>query len=132
MKKAFLILAVLALTVSCAETTEKNVEAVDLSDVSLYANDYSRPLVDVMEDVAQAFGVNGIQFGIIVVFNLMIGVLSPPFGVCLFAVSKVAKLPMGRLIRALVPWFVILLVALAIITIFPGVSTWLPSLMNLG
>ena len=89
-------------------------------------------LTPIIFPMAQAFGVNGIHLGIILVFNLMIGVLSPPFGVVLFAVSKVGKIPMGRLIKALVPWFGVLLIALAILVIFPGLSTFVPSLMNLG
>lgn len=89
-------------------------------------------LTPIIFPMAEAFGVNGIHLGIILVFNLMIGVLSPPFGVVLFAVSKVGKISMARLIKALVPWFIVLLVALAILVIFPGLSTFVPSLMNLG
>ena len=89
-------------------------------------------LMPIIFPMAQAFGVNGIQFGIVVVFNLMIGVLSPPFGVVLFAVAKVGKLPMGKLIKALIPWFVFLLIALAILVIFPDISTVIPNAMNLG
>lgn len=89
-------------------------------------------LTPIIFPMAQAFGVNGIHLGIVLVFNLMIGVISPPFGVVLFAVAKVSKLPMGRLIKALLPWFAFLLIALAILTIFPGISTLVPSMMNLG
>ena len=54
------------------------------------------------------------------------------FGVVLFAVSRVGKLPMGQLIKALIPWFAVLLIALTILVVFPGLSTFVPSLMNLG
>ena len=89
-------------------------------------------LTPIIFPMAQAFGVNGIHLGIVMVFNLMIGVLSPPFGVVLFALVKVAKITMGKLIKELIPWFGILLVTLAILTIFPGISTFLPTLMGLG
>ncbi|MDD3347895.1 TRAP transporter large permease [Oscillibacter sp.] len=89
-------------------------------------------LTPIIFPMAMAFGINGIHLGIMLVFNLMIGVISPPFGVVLFAVSKVGKLPMGRLIKALIPWFGVLLIALAILVIFPGLSTLVPSMMNLG
>ncbi|MDD3347898.1 TRAP transporter large permease [Oscillibacter sp.] len=89
-------------------------------------------LTPIIFPMAMAFGINGIHLGIVLVFNLMIGVLSPPFGVVLFAVSRVGKIPMGTLIKALVPWFGILLVALAILVIFPGLSTMMPALMKLG
>ena len=89
-------------------------------------------LTPIIFPMAQAFGVNGIHLGIVMVFNLMIGVLSPPFGVVLFALVKVAKISMGKLIKELIPWFGILLVTLAILTIFPGISTLLPTMMGLG
>ena len=89
-------------------------------------------LTPIIFPMAQQFGVNGVHLGIVMVFNLMIGVLSPPFGVVLFATAKVGKVPMGKLIKALIPWFVFLLIALAILTIFPGISTLIPSMMNLG
>ena len=89
-------------------------------------------LMPIIFPMAQAFGVNGIQFGIVVVFNLMIGVLSPPFGVVLFATAKVGKIPMAKLIKALIPWFAFLLIALTILVIFPGISTVIPNAMNLG
>jgi len=89
-------------------------------------------LTPIIYPMAVAFGINGIHLGIMMVLNLMIGVISPPFGIVLFAVSKVAKIPMGNLIKALVPWFIALLVALSILVIFPSISTILPSMMNLG
>ena len=89
-------------------------------------------LTPIIFPMAQAFGVNGIHLGIILVFNLMIGVISPPFGVVLFAVSRVGKLPMGQLLKALIPWLAVLLLALTIMVVFPGLSTFVPSLMNLG
>ena len=87
-------------------------------------------LTPIIYPAAMSFGVNGIQLGIIMILNLLIGVLSPPFGVVLFTLERVAKLPMARLVKALIPWFVLLLGSLAIITIFPQVSIFLPSLMG--
>ncbi len=89
-------------------------------------------LTPIIYPMAIAFGVDGIHLGIIIVLNLMIGVVSPPFGIVLFAISKVAKITMGDLIKALVPWFVALLLALLILTCFPIISTIVPSLMGLG
>ena len=89
-------------------------------------------LTPIIFPMAQAFDINGIHLGIVMVFNLMIGVLSPPFGVVLFALVKVAKITMGKLIKELIPWFGILLITLAILTIFPGISTLLPTMMGLG
>ncbi|MCI8416825.1 MAG: TRAP transporter large permease [Lachnospiraceae bacterium] len=89
-------------------------------------------LTPIIFPMSQAFGINGIHLGIVMVFTLMIGVLTPPFGVVLFAVAKVGKLPMVDLIKALIPWFVFLLIALAILVVFPGISTLVPGMMKLG
>lgn len=89
-------------------------------------------LTPIIYPMAEALGINGVHLGIVMVFDLVIGVLTPPFGVVLFAISRISKLQMSRLIRALLPWFVFLLLALAILAAFPGLSTLIPSMMNLG
>ncbi|EEQ58274.1 TRAP transporter, DctM subunit [Clostridiales bacterium 1_7_47FAA] len=89
-------------------------------------------LTPIVFPMAVAYGINPIHFGIVMVFNLMIGVISPPFGTCLFAVSKVGQISMTRLIKALGPWYILLVVTLAILVIFPQLSTLLPSMMSLG
>ncbi|QNM04856.1 TRAP transporter large permease [Qiania dongpingensis] len=89
-------------------------------------------LTPIILPVAVAFGINPIHLGIIMVLNLMIGVVSPPFGVVLFAINKVGEISFGRLVKAMVPWFIVLLAALAIVTMLPWTCTWLPSTMGLG
>ena len=89
-------------------------------------------LTPIIYPLAVSMGINGVQLGIIIVLNLMIGVLSPPFGVVLFAISKIGKLSYGKLVKALIPWYVILLFSLAIVSFVPIATTWLPSLMALG
>lgn len=89
-------------------------------------------LTPIILPVAVAFGINPVHLGIIMVLNLMIGVISPPFGVVLFAINRVGEISFGRLVKALIPWFVILIVSLLIITLVPATCTWLPSTMGLG
>ena len=89
-------------------------------------------LTPIILPVAISFGINPIHFGIILVLNLMIGVLSPPFGIVLFAINRVGSISMGKLIKALLPWFVILLTSLFVITFVPEATTWLPGTMGLG
>lgn len=89
-------------------------------------------LTPIILPVAVAFGVNPVHLGIMMVLNLMIGVISPPFGVVLFAINKVGEISFGRLIKALVPWLIILLIALLTITLFPQISTWIPISAGLG
>ena len=74
-------------------------------------------------------GVDPIHLGIVVVFNLMIGLLTPPIGMSLYMVSCVANHPIQKVIRRLLPYFVPLLIVLLIITLFPTLSTWLPNLV---
>lgn len=89
-------------------------------------------LTPIILPVAVAFGINPIHLGIIMVLNLMIGVISPPFGVVLFAINRVGEISFGRLVKALIPWFIVLIVSLLIITLVPATCTWLPSTMGLG
>ena len=71
-------------------------------------------------------GADPVHIGVIIVFNLMIGLLTPPMGMSLFLVSSVAKAPLERVLRELVPYFIPLLIMLLIITYVPAVSLWLP------
>jgi TRAP-type C4-dicarboxylate transport system permease large subunit len=69
-----------------------------------------------------------VHFGVVLVLNLMIGQVTPPFGVCLFIVSDVGKLQLDRLYRAILPFLVPLIVVLLLCTYIPGIVTWLPEL----
>ncbi len=78
--------------------------------------------------LAVAAGVDPVHFGIVMVLNLMIGLLTPPVGMVLFAVAKVADVPINRALRALLPFYLPLLATLLLVTYFPAISLWLPSL----
>jgi C4-dicarboxylate transporter DctM subunit len=62
------------------------------------------------------------------VTNLAIGFITPPLGVNLFVTCGIGKMPLEYLARHIVPWFLVMLTALAIIVVFPSLSLWLPSL----
>ena len=79
--------------------------------------------------VATAIGVDPVQFGVIMIMCSMFGLLTPPVGMVLFAVSSVARMPVGRLARALTPFMVGLAVVLLAVVSVPAVSTWLPDLV---
>ena len=79
-----------------------------------------------------AFGINLTQFGIIMVLNLMIGLLTPPFGLVLFVISKVGNISIGRFSKALIPWLGALLLALMLVTFIPSLSLWLPSVLGMS
>ncbi|GEO43217.1 ABC transporter permease [Skermanella aerolata] len=74
-------------------------------------------------------GVNPVQLGIVTIFNLMIGLLTPPMGLSLFLVSDIAKVSIRQLLRALLPFYIPLLSTLAILTFAKDFTLWLPRLI---
>lgn len=75
-------------------------------------------------------GIDPVHFGVIVVLNLMIGLITPPLGLCLYTVSYVAQVDLIEIIREIWIYLVGLIVVLFIITYSPGVVMWLPSLFG--
>ena len=80
--------------------------------------------------VATSIGISPIQFGIIVVLNCGIGLLTPPVGAVLFIGSAVAKRPMEKIVRATLPFYLCMLITLLLLTFIPQISLWLPSLFG--
>ena len=77
--------------------------------------------------IAVEIGIDPIQFGIMVILNCGIGLLTPPVGAVLFIGSAVAKLPMEKVVKATLPFYLCMIIALLLITFIPGISLWLPS-----
>jgi len=71
-------------------------------------------------------GIDPLHFGLVMVLNLMIGLLTPPFGMVLFVMAGVSGLPFERVVRATLPFIIPLLAVLFLITVFPPLVTWLP------
>jgi len=86
-------------------------------------------LIPVLMPVIKAVGIDPVHFGLVVVLNLMIGTLTPPVGIVLFVVARVAKLPFEVVTRATAPFLVPLIVVLLLITVFPQLVLWLPNLL---
>lgn len=82
--------------------------------------------VPILQPAAVSFGIDPIHFAIIVIVNLMIGLNTPPIGTNLFVISSVANRPMGAIAKALLPFYAVKILALAIITYVPFISLWLP------
>ena len=72
-------------------------------------------------------GVDPVHLGMVVVFNLMIGLLTPPMGLALFLVTDIAKVTMKEVLREMAPYYVPLGITLLLITYVPGITTWIPS-----
>jgi tripartite ATP-independent transporter DctM subunit len=80
--------------------------------------------------IVKALGIDLVHFGIIVVLNCVIGLVTPPVGMCLFITSAISRLPLTEVSRASLPMLGICLVILAIVTYVPSVSLFLPSLLQ--
>ncbi|WP_340108141.1 TRAP transporter large permease [Pikeienuella sp. HZG-20] len=80
--------------------------------------------------LALAVGVDPVHFGIIMVLNLMLGLLTPPVGMLMFAVAKVANVPMNKALVAIAPFYIPLVLSLLLVTFVPQISLLLPSLMR--
>ena len=79
---------------------------------------------------AKALGIDLVHFGVIAVFNIMIGLITPPYGLLLFIASAISGAPLRTIIRDTMPFVLAMIVALAIITFIPDTVLWLPRLMG--
>jgi len=79
--------------------------------------------------VVKVLGVDTVHFGIIMCFNLIIGIITPPMGIGLFVAARVARIAPELVLRAVLPFMVPLLVGLLVITAFPQITLWLPDLV---
>ena len=86
-------------------------------------------LVPILFPVIRLFGIDPIHFGILFVMNLGIGLVTPPFGVCMFSVCSIARIKMTELFRGSLPLYGGLLVVLLLATLFPDVVLFLPRLL---
>lgn len=79
--------------------------------------------------MVQHFGIDLVQFGVIMILTSMIGLLTPPVGIVLFAVSAISKINVWTLTREIWPYLLAIVAVLILAAIFPAVSTWLPNLV---
>ena len=79
---------------------------------------------------AKALGIDLVHFGVVAVFNIMIGLITPPYGLLLFIISAISGAPLRTIIRDTMPFVSAMIVALAIITFIPETVLWLPRLLG--
>ncbi len=84
-------------------------------------------LIPILVPAANSFGIDPVQFGIVMILNLILGTIHPPIGVVLFVVTHIANVSFEAMSKAILPWLVPLLVVLAAITLWPPLTTWLPN-----
>ena len=87
-------------------------------------------IVPIMIPTARALGIDLVHFGVVVVVNVMIGLLTPPFGLLLFIVANMTAQPLARIVRECVPFIAAAIVVLAMITFVPQTVLWLPRLLG--
>lgn len=84
--------------------------------------------VPIFLPIAEAFGVNPIMFGAIVVLNLMIGLITPPVGLCLYVACGISNISLERISKAVIPFLIVEIIVLFIVTYCPPVTLWLPKI----
>lgn len=86
-------------------------------------------MAPILVPVLNKVGIDHIQFGVIMVLTMMIGLLTPPFGMVLFVLNKISGVPLQRIIIAVLPFIVPLLIVDALLVFFPSLVTWLPDVL---
>lgn len=89
-------------------------------------------LVPILLPAVVAYGINPIQFGVVVIFNLMIGILTPPMGTALFVVSRVGNIQFKTLVKGVLPFLIPLIITLILLNVFPQITLFLPTLLTGG
>ena len=86
-------------------------------------------LVPILIPMIHKLGVDPVHFGLVMVFNLVIGLLTPPFGLVLFVMARISGVPLPRIVRAVAPFYIPLFVVLLLITFYKPFVTFLPDLL---
>jgi tripartite ATP-independent transporter DctM subunit len=86
-------------------------------------------LIPILVPAAIAYGIDPVQFGVIMVLNLILGTIHPPIGVVLFVVTRIANVSFETMSRAILPWLVPLLAVLLAISLWPPLTLWLPGMI---
>ncbi len=87
-------------------------------------------LIPILVPAAIGYGIDPVQFGVVMVLNLILGTIHPPIGVVLFVVTRIAGVSFETMSRAILPWLVPLLVVLLAISIWPPLTLWLPHVLT--
>ena len=86
-------------------------------------------LVPVFMPILGSLGIDPVHFGLVMVLNLMIGLLTPPIGMVLYIMAKISNQTFEETVQAVLPWFIPLIGALLIITYVPEIVLWLPTML---
>ena len=85
-------------------------------------------ILPVLLPTATALGIDPVHFGVVAVLNIMIGLVTPPYGLLLFMMTRIAEVSLVELLREAWPFIIVMIGALALMTVWPGMVLWLPRL----
>jgi TRAP-type C4-dicarboxylate transport system permease large subunit len=87
-------------------------------------------LVPVLLPSVAALGIDPVYFGVLIVFNITIGLVTPPYGLLLFVLAALTKIPLGEINRECGGLIASMIAALALLVAFPGLVLWLPRVLG--
>jgi len=87
-------------------------------------------VVPISVPIAVSLGIDPVYFGVVIIMNMMIGILSPPMGVSLFVVAKVGNIPFSLLAKSIIIFIIPLLIVLLMLIFFPQLVMFLPNLIS--
>jgi TRAP-type C4-dicarboxylate transport system permease large subunit len=89
-------------------------------------------IVPVLIPTAQALGIDMVHFGVVVVVNIMLGLVTPPYGLLLFIMTRISGAPMRAIVADVMPFLFGLILALMLFTFVPDTVLWLPRMFGYG
>lgn len=87
-------------------------------------------IAPILTPVAMQFGIDPIHFGIIIIVNLAVGMVTPPIGVNLFVACQIAGLRIEQIMKSMLPFYLILIIDILLVTYLPQITLWLPSILK--
>lgn len=87
-------------------------------------------LVPIFAPLAGKYGIDPVHFGLFTCLTLALGLITPPVGLCLFVSSSIAGVPLQRVFKAAIPYFIAMMMVLALVTFVPQIYLWLPRAMG--
>ena len=85
----------------------------------------------VLAPIATMFGIDAVHFGVVFVLNIIIGLATPPFGMCMFIAMGIAKIPLSKSMKAMIPFVTAEIIVLFLITYIPELCLTLPRILGL-
>jgi C4-dicarboxylate transporter DctM subunit len=86
-------------------------------------------VLPVVAPVVREMGIDMTHFAVLMIVNIELALLSPPIGLNLFVMSNVTGRPVGEVLKGTIPFFLLMVLLLLLVTFFPALSTWLPNLV---